>query len=393
MTDAFPVLDRDGVDAELAAVRDARDRINAELLELEAQPGYRMLLGAPVEGATARARAEVRAGVAELWDWFGRYARVVDAAGELRARRSRPDRAELAELSRLLLGRSVEPPAREVPLERRTLLAAPPPNHTLATVVDRMTDLYEDAVRRVADVDAAWSALLPALERAEQAGRDAAALPEAAAPLAELAALAAAVRADPLTALRDGLPRLTRVHDALAGLRERARAEARARAELGDRLAALDAAVALVRDAEDEARRVRAEVAAKVAAPPPPDVPALAVALADRCAAVRRAGDAPGLADRVAALEAAAADALRRVRESRDLAAGLLDRREELRGRLDAYRMKAARLGHAEDADLAELHERARALLWSAPCDLRRATAALSGYQQAITARAKGPDR
>ena len=66
---------------------------------------------------------------------------------------------------------------------------------------------------------------------------------------------------------------------------------------------------------------------------------------------------------------------------------------EELRGRLEAYRAKAARLGGSEDAELAAIYERARELLWTSPCDLREATVTLSGYQQAITSRAKGAER
>ena len=69
---------------------------------------------------------------------------------------------------------------------------------------------------------------------------------------------------------------------------------------------------------------------------------------------------------------------------------GLLDRREELRGRLDAYKAKAGRLGLAEDTALTELHQRAYDLLWTSPCDLRGATVTLADYQRAITSRAEG---
>ncbi|GAA4293389.1 hypothetical protein GCM10023178_66110 [Actinomadura luteofluorescens] len=55
--------------------------------------------------------------------------------------------------------------------------------------------------------------------------------------------------------------------------------------------------------------------------------------------------------------------------------------------------MKASRLGHAEDAELARSYEQARELLWTSPCDLRKATVALTAYQRAVTSRAKGADR
>ncbi|MYV71501.1 hypothetical protein GT043_37360, partial [Streptomyces sp. SID2131] len=55
----------------------------------------------------------------------------------------------------------------------------------------------------------------------------------------------------------------------------------------------------------------------------------------------------------------------------------------ELRGRLDAYRAKVARLGAAEDPLLIERYDTARRMLWSAPCDLRVAEEAVLRYQRA----------
>ena len=68
-----------------------------------------------------------------------------------------------------------------------------------------------------------------------------------------------------------------------------------------------------------------------------------------------------------------------RLRESAD---GLLARRDELRGRLDAYRAKAAAKGLAENDELTSRYEQARALLFAAPCDLRGSTRAVFAYQQ-----------
>lgn len=87
------------------------------------------------------------------------------------------------------------------------------------------------------------------------------------------------------------------------------------------------------------------------------------------------------------------ADWTRRARErlaaSRDAAArntGLLSTRNELRGRLDAYQAKAGRRGFAEDATLAPLAETARNALYTAPCDLDAARAAVNAYQDAVAA-------
>jgi hypothetical protein len=63
-----------------------------------------------------------------------------------------------------------------------------------------------------------------------------------------------------------------------------------------------------------------------------------------------------------------------------------LDQRDELRGLLDAYRARAARHGVAESPPLAAVHQAARDLLWSAPCDLVAAEQAVRRYQAAVGA-------
>jgi hypothetical protein len=67
-----------------------------------------------------------------------------------------------------------------------------------------------------------------------------------------------------------------------------------------------------------------------------------------------------------------------------DAADASLGRREELRGMLQAYKAKAARLGAAEDLGITEIYEAARDMLWTAPCDLAAAADAVAAYQQAI---------
>ncbi|CAM5741635.1 hypothetical protein SHIRM173S_07856 [Streptomyces hirsutus] len=72
-----------------------------------------------------------------------------------------------------------------------------------------------------------------------------------------------------------------------------------------------------------------------------------------------------------------------RARESLTAVTAPLAIRAELRGRLDAYKAKVARHGLAEDTVLAERYEKARRMLWSAPCDLRVAEEAVLRYQHA----------
>ncbi|HEX2398723.1 MAG TPA: hypothetical protein VHJ79_01785, partial [Mycobacterium sp.] len=76
--------------------------------------------------------------------------------------------------------------------------------------------------------------------------------------------------------------------------------------------------------------------------------------------------------------------ALRAAYEEERLAQGLLDRRDELKGRLTAYQAKAARLGLGEDRDLLACGRIAEGLLSRQPCDLRSVTRAVSDFQQMI---------
>ncbi|TDC87923.1 hypothetical protein [Actinomadura sp. 7K507] len=406
-------MSRDEADRTLARLRDERERISTALLELETHQGYQLLEGAALEGETRRVQSDVRSGMASLWVLFDLYGRALGAAEDLRTRHSRPGQAQLTELTRLLAGPSVELPVTEVPLERRTLLSVPSGERlTLRAAVERMNPLYEEVAQAVAALDTVWSALLSRLAEVEAERRAARELldslggvePELDRLSADLDAVAALVRGDPMALAREGRAdtgRLDAIRTGLAEVRRGLEEAERVRDGFAGRLRGIAAVLDLLRGTEAEARRVRDEVLAKIASPVLPDLPATSASLADRLAAVGHPGQGAAargigwndLAARVADLEQAANGALEQARGTVGVIRGLLDRREELRGRLEAYRVKAARLGHAEDAELARIYDQARELLWTSPCDLREATVTLSGYQQAINARAKGTER
>ena len=122
--------------------------------------------------------------------------------------------------------------------------------------------------------------------------------------------------------------------------------------------------------------------------PPPDRLPALRSALETLNSG--RMADQEGWDGRVRALadlEAAVDGAAGEVRAAHALAAGLLERRAELRGRFEAYRAKAARLGLAELPELWSPAREAERLLWSRPCDLAAATRALNAYRRTLAAR------
>lgn len=400
-------MSREGVDHALARLRDERDRIASALLDLENHQGYQLLKGTTLTGMTRERWESVQGQVSALWELFDAFRRQLDHAEEIRAQQSRPNQERLAQITRLIAGRSVELSGKQLPLEKRTLLGPSAERLTLDDVVARMTVLYEKATEAVAATDAVWSVLLRSLEEVEDAHRAAAQLggtleisdPELERVGRRLAEVHTAVVSDPLSLAVDGGPdtaRLDGLARELAPIRARLEDALRLRTEHGERLRRLGASIELVRAAEDEARVARDLVLVKIASPALPDLPDLAPSLTERLAALgslRDQGRWPELAGALAELERAAETALEQARTIRQTIAGLLERRDELRGRLEAYRAKAGRLGLSEDLELSRLYEHAKLLLWTAPCDLRQATAALAGYQRAITSPADGAGR
>lgn len=399
-------MNRDEVDRALQDLRDEKERISTALLDLEGHQGFRLLEGAAVTGETARRQAELQSRTTNLWTLFDLYGGTLAAAEELRVRHPKPGQAQLAELTRLLTGPSVELPAVEVPLERRTLLSTPGGEKlSLRAVVARMTPLFEEAAKMAAAVDVVWSELLNALAEVDQERRAVtdlvqelgAADSEAERVFRDVDALSQAVRTDPMSFGRGGHADTTRLETArkdLAELRRRLAEASSFRTDAATRIERVAASIDQVRAAEAEARHARDQVLIKIASPALPDLRDLSAALADRLGALHVLRDGQRwseLADRVADLERAVATALEKARGDAALITGLLDRREELRGRLGAYKMKAARLGLAEDAELTRIYSEARDLLWTSPCDLRKATATLSDYQRVISS--KGSDR
>jgi hypothetical protein len=403
-------LNRGEVDRTLARLRDEKERIATSLLELERDPRYRSLAGAPLSGASRRCWEAVQDRLSTLWTLLGAYERVLDDTEQLRARRAKPGQEELAELHRLLNGRSVELDPGDVPPERRSLLGPSSEWLTLDAVVKRMIPLYEEAARTVAAVDAIWSAVLSRLTELENAKRECAAMLDALGLLgppgagdpefdrlrSRLEDIREAARADPLTFTaadhmapdgRADMTRLDGVADGFHALRTRLAQAVRIRAEHDGRVRGIGETIRQVAAAEAAAREARDLVVAKIAVPVLPDLPGAAGALRERLTAFGLLRDERRwleLAGRAEELEDAAEAALAVASTAVEDISGLLDRRNELRGRLEAYKARAGRLGRAEDAELGRLYRHAHDLLWTAPCDLRRATAALARYQRAI---------
>jgi hypothetical protein len=394
------LMTREQAAAAVAAATAERDGIQANLLELDGSFGKRMLAGAALTGESKRRWEAAAADLAALWETFTAYAAVVDQAAGLLAGARRPSDRELAQITTLLTGASVEV-TRSVPLPRRELTETGRSRLTLAAAVREMRRAFASVAEVVAAAENVWN------ETADGLGEIGAELDaakkqlgdtgdEAAAALAaagdELGRLRDLLNADPLALWQGGsvdTAQLGRLRKQAAAAAARATEIARVRADAQRRISAAAAAVSAASAAYADAVAARDRAAARIAAAELPPPPAEAAGLDVRLAALdklKAAGRWARLADELDTIEAQAAAAGQRCRDAQQAAAALLDRRNELRGLLDAYQIKAARLGAAEDTELSRLYDEAHELLWTAPCDLAAAAAAVTRYQQATLA-------
>src|SRR6266851_2083134 len=327
-------MTREQATAAVAVATEQRDGIQANLLDLDSSFGKRLLAGANLAGQTKQRWEAATADLASMWEIFTAYSAVVDRAAELLARIRRSSGTELAEITTLLTGISVRLTRAPAPLARRELTDSGRSELTLATAVREMNRTFARVAEVVTTAETVWNEVADRLDRISadlgQAGQRA-----------------------------EGL-----ADDESAG------ALASASAELGRLRDVLnsDPLALWQRDQVDTTRleRLREQTAV----------------------AVSRVGELARLRDdaqrRIGAVTAAAAT--QRCQDAERAAAALLARRDELRGLLDAYQAKAARLGAAEDQDLTARYDLARDLLWTAPCDLSSAAGAVTRYQEAIVA-------
>ncbi|GAA3169961.1 hypothetical protein GCM10010451_18200 [Streptomyces virens] len=412
-----PVMDRDEVDRALARLGAEHEAIETSLLALQDHAGRRLLEGARLTGLTEQRWSATEASITLLWAYFDAYTDAIRTAREIRARRRWSSREDLVELTELLRGEAVTVPgSATAAAHAQTPDAASgrlSERYSLAALVDRMNELYAASLDMVVAADAVWSALPARIDLL-------------AAELQRTSRLAHSVGVRPGEhPAGDDLERITRtltrlreqvVSDPLAfwkpaegssapgGGRPDTTVYDREARALEDVRREIDAVLTVRQDAEKrivrlrdllsradrtlaEARTARGEVLAKIAATEVPVVSGPPTALQEQlstAAEYRRHAQWHRLSPLLESLEQKAEDELLRARESLTAVTAPLAVRAELRGRLDAYKAKAARHGCAEDPELVERYEKARRMLWSAPCDLRAAEQAVLRYQWSV---------
>jgi hypothetical protein len=185
-----------------------------------------------------------------------------------------------------------------------------------------------------------------------------------------------------------------RLHDRVAAVVTRVAELVRLRDDARQRIADVMTSAAAARAAYEDAAAAWQRAAAKIAVETLPAQPSGMADLTARLAdldTLLAAGRWPRLASELDEIERELAAATASFRDAERTVVGVMGRRDELRGLLGAYQAKAARLGAAEDPGLTERYNRARGLLWTAPCDLTAAADAVTGYQQAVLALGGSP--
>ena len=304
---------------------------------------------------------------------------ILDSAQTVRARRSKPDDDDRAELTRLLRERPLEVSRQRIPLAQRQITG---PGEAveyvgLADTAERMRSAYPAVIEFLDAVDGINSLiaerLAPSQQRLDEAG--------AAGPK-EIAELLAVSATDPLSLTdarsREAHHRHRGQYRAAIG---RTRRTGRTASELA-RCPRNDGACSWTRCGTRHSGRHRFARApskswwpARFRCTPTPNRACAQGATSRSPHRIRRRCGRCGAGSR------------RRCElrgEDEQLAQGLLDRRSELKGRLTAYQAKAARLGLGEDPDLLASSRIAAGLLSRRPCDLRAVTRAITDYQQLI---------
>jgi hypothetical protein len=403
------VTPEEAVAQRVTAVLAERDAVQANLLELDGSFARQVLEGAALTGQTRERWAAASAALATLWETFLAYSAVVDRVAALGSGARRPARKDLPGLNVLLTEGCVQLPGAPVPLARRDLAAAARPPVTLAAAVGAMRRAFSAVTEVTSAVEAVWAAVAVPLDAATAElarvrplsdGLGAGIQAEFRDAENAVAAQRAAANADPLALWRPPAGGTTagaagegtvdtsaadRVREQVAALTPRIAELDRLRQQARRRIDELAAAVAAARAARQDAVAARGDVAVRVSALPPlpPEIPEPSL---PSLAALAAGGQWSRLASELDRCDAELATANAQTADLSETAAAAIGKRDELRGLLRAYKAKAARLGAAEDPDLSARHDQAYGLLWTAPCDLAAAEAAVVAYQRAILA-------
>jgi hypothetical protein len=385
-------MSRNDLDGELTRLQEASRRIAANLVELEIDSSRQLLEASTLTGASAARWAAASAALTDLWTWRALLDELLDRVEKLRTSRRHAD-----ELRSLLTGPSIELTRAPVPLAERDLLGSAEitTRCTPTELLARMSSAFDQAKNVVAEFAEAWDTLTPRITDAHAALEQSRAL---AAQLGEserhdlveaerrLQSLSTALTSDPLSVQPNQVDHLI---DSLEAIRRELEACTKLRGALDARLADARARLANLTTVIQDARTAHEELAVKITvpkAPPPPELADDPGAELDQIERLARSGswqEARQRLERWTSRTAALLEDAQRI-----LRANLapLEARAQLRGLLEAYRVKAARLHAIEDPELARIYAQAHDALYTAPTDLARVAQLVRRYQEILSA-------
>jgi hypothetical protein len=379
----------DAADQKLARLHAAAERISANLVELEIDPSRQLLEASPLQGESALRWSSASAALAELWRRQTLLEALLQEAEKIRRSRRSDD------LQGLLEGPSIELDSSEVPLAERELLGAAQltdhcsPDQLLAS----MSTAFDDVKTVITGIGGAWEKLIPQLERARHLLRETSLLAE---DLGEagrgdlrsatetLNRLSAAITTDPLSVHAGEVDELLRTVEAL---RRDVEAVAALKRGFDERMAQaralLEQLQAIVRDGE----AAHQEVLVKLTLPSVPPAPERHDELEAELSDVAELGRRGAWREARRALESwttSTGTLLEYARQTRDANRAPIQARNQFRALLEAYQVKAKRLGVLEDPRLSEIFAQAHEVLYRAPTDLALAARLVRSYQQGV---------
>jgi hypothetical protein len=376
--------------ARLRTLHQAAERISASLVELELDSSRQLLAASALEGESAARWAAASDTLTELWRRRGLLEEFLERAHE--AQRSK----RIDELRSLLSGRSIQMVGDDVPLAQRTLLGAGASVERCSPsdLIASMSQAFDEVKDALCAFGAAWEKLLPRIEAARGVAQDCARL---AGDLGEpgradlepaeetVKRLNHLVSSDPLSVRAD------EVDELIASLRA-TRAELEESAALKEHidLRMLEARQLLERlsAAAREAVAAHEEALLKISQPLAPPVHPVPGELEDDLRAIDELAGRGAWREARRALGAWTARTrtlLDDVAQARAANRAPVEARDQFRALLEAYQVKAKRLGRLEDPDMAELWASAHQALYTAPTDLAVAARLVRSYQEALT--------
>jgi chromosome segregation ATPase len=416
----FPLTREQALAAATSAAAE-RDTIQANILELDGSFGKRLLAGAALTGQSRDSWQKTAAALAGLWDTFAAYSAVIDRASEILNQAGRIPAQRVSEAVSLLTGPSVRLTRAVAPLSQRELTSGGQTQLTLQATVREMRSSFSEVAAVLTAAENVWNEISEGIRqittdlevaKRQLPGLDSAGGSGGSSPRASTAELAGALtqaenslrelreqlNSDPLTFWTGGqvdTSKLNRVRQETGAAVAQVNELARVRQDADLRLSQIAAAVAAAQQAWQDATVAQKRAADRIAAPPAPPLPDVSwlVRRMGGLTELKTAGRWTRLASELDAIDKQADNITKRCREAEQAATGLVEQRDQLRGLLDAYRAKAGATGAAENADLDQRYQQAKSLLWTAPCDLAAATAAVNGYQQAILQLRRSGDR